>query len=115
MSGDSDSGLIGLLLLAVGPASGVGVYMWIQARYRNRAARYRPDQTVAYTVSSLTGDDQPRGRYSTKSGSISGRNENQPDARASVSRMFHGELPQPPDAADDDGEREGDAEPPEAS
>ncbi|WNM28203.1 hypothetical protein RN607_04155 [Demequina capsici] len=115
MSGNGDGGgaFIALLLFAAGPAIGWFVWHSIQTRYRNRDARYRPDRTVAHTVSSLTGEDSPRGRFTTYDSATQGRNENDPDQRARISQFFHGEIASPPTPDEvDPGEREGDAEPP---
>ncbi|WP_062204342.1 hypothetical protein [Demequina salsinemoris] len=113
--GGGDGGGLGffaLLLFAAGPAAGWGTWTWIQRRYRNREARYRPDRTVAHHVSSLTGDDQPRGRFRSRSAYTSDRNDGAPDQRARHAQYFHGEL-RKPEAEDEveDGVREGEAEP----
>jgi len=111
--GGSGGGVLALLLFAAGPAAGWGTWVWIQNRYRNRSARYRPDRTVAHHVSSLTGDDQPRGRYRSKSSTIDGRNDDSPDRRARNSQYFHGEIkaPEQPEVPEN-GDREGEAAPP---
>ncbi|WP_084125907.1 hypothetical protein [Demequina sp. NBRC 110054] len=116
MGGEGDGGslFIALLLIASGPAAGWWTWRSIHKRYRNREARYRPDRSVAHTVSSLTGHDEPRGRFTTTESSTRDRNESEPDRRARDSRYFHGAIPSPPSPEDagDTGQREGEAEPP---
>lgn len=98
-SGGSDgTPFLILLLLAAGPAAGVGVWAWIQARYRNRSARYRPQDSSHHRVVSVRQDDAYVRRLQTSRSSVDGRNESRHDQRAQVSRVYEIEQPSPPSA-----------------
>ena len=108
MGGSSDgSAVIGLILFALGPGAGVAVWMWIQARYRNRSARYRPEEVVQTHLVDLRGDDALVRHLRTKSGSIDGGNELRPEQRARAWRVLETpvetpvEPPAPPDGTAD--------------
>ncbi|MDN4479260.1 hypothetical protein QQX10_05270 [Demequina sp. SYSU T00039] len=111
MGGNSDgSPLIALFLFALGPGAGVAVWMWIQGHYRNRSARYRPEEVVRTHVVDLRGDDALVRRLRTRSGSIDGGNELRPEQRARVWRVIEAPVEAPPephptaeDLADPDG------------
>jgi hypothetical protein len=80
---DSDgSGGLAFALFIAGPATGFAIWAWIHARYRNKGARYRPDQVVAHTVARLDQNDAFVKRTVSKSSSLSGRNEGSHDQRA---------------------------------
>jgi hypothetical protein len=80
---DSDGvGAIVFFLLAAGPGAGIALYGWIQARYRNRAARYMPERVVHHTVTKLDTDDAFAKKIVTRDSSIEGRNDWDPSVRA---------------------------------
>jgi hypothetical protein len=83
MNGSSDSGGgIAFFLFALGPAVGLGTWMWIQARYRNRSARYMPERVVSYEATNLKADDAFVKHLVSRSSNINGRNDNSPAVRA---------------------------------
>ena len=51
--GEGTLAVAGALFLA-GPATGIAIYTSIKRKYRNMAARYRPDQVVNYRVLNKT-------------------------------------------------------------
>lgn len=87
MSSSSDSsGAIAFALFAAGPAAGIATWSWIQAKYRNRSARYMPERTVAHKVTKLTPEDAFSKRIVSTESSISGRNESNHTLRLPFSK-----------------------------
>lgn len=84
MSSDSDSGIGAAIiaLFAAGPATGIFVYGSIQAKYRNRSARYMPERVVKYEAKNMEIQDAFTGSITSHSSSISGRNERDHATRA---------------------------------
>lgn len=114
MGGSDGGGFLALLLFAAGPGAGVAVWMWIQSTYRNRAARYRPEETVHHRLVDLRGDDALVRRFRTRAGSVDGGNELRPEQRASRWRVLESEVEAPPaphPTADDLADPDGDARP----
>ena len=111
MGGSSDaSPFFALLLFAAGPGAGVAVWMWIQARYRNRSARYRPEEAVHTRLVDLRRNDALVRHLRTRSGSIDGGNELRPEQRARTWRVLETPVeavaapePDPDVAAEGDG------------
>lgn len=87
MNDSNDSGNIAWIIFLLGPGSGVAIWMWIQAKYRNRSARYKPETTVAHTITNMVKEDALIRRLRSRSRSISGRNETSHHTRARVSRV----------------------------
>ncbi len=85
-SGNS-AGAIAVALFAAGPATGVFIYASIQAKYRNRKARYMPEKVVDYKVERMDVNDNYAGTFTTKRGSVQGRNESDHAQRAPSVRM----------------------------
>jgi hypothetical protein len=79
---DDGVGAIVFFLFAAGPAAGLGIWGWINARYRNRAARYMPEKVVHHKVNRLDSDDAFAKKIVSTSGSIDGRNDHDPTLRA---------------------------------
>lgn len=90
MNDSGDSGGIAFFLFAVGPAIGIGIWMWIQAKYRNRSARYKPETTVAHTITKVVKQDKFTRKIVSESTSITGRNERDHHERARVSGVVKG-------------------------
>ncbi len=90
MNDSGDSGGIAFFLFAVGPATGIGIWMWIQAKYRNKNARYKPESTVAHTITDVVQEDKFSRKIVSRSRSIKGRNEKDHHERARVSRVVKG-------------------------
>jgi hypothetical protein len=86
MSSSSDNGGIAFALFAAGPAAGVGTWVWIQAKYRNRSARYMPERVVKYEAKNLKADDAFVKHIVSRSSSIEGRNDGSPHVRAAYTK-----------------------------
>ena len=86
---DSSSGVgfVEVALFVAGPASGIFVYQTIQAKYRNRKARYMPERDVARQVTDMEVVDQFTGRATVDNSSIAGRNDSTPAVRARYSKV----------------------------
>ena len=84
-NGEGTAAVVGALFLA-GPVSGIAVYKSIQAKYRNRSARYRPEEVVAHEVHNLVVEDVFVERFTTKATQVEGRNDNAPEVRAQYSK-----------------------------
>lgn len=87
MNNSDGSGNIAWIIFALGPGSGIAIWAWIQAKYRNRNARYTPETTVDHTITKVVQDDQFTRSIRSRSRSISGRNERDHHVRARVSRV----------------------------
>ena len=88
MNGSSDdSGGIAFILFAAGPAAGLGAWMWIQARYRNRGARYMPERVVKYEAKNIKAEDAFLKKIVSRSSSIEGRNDGSPHVRAAFTKV----------------------------
>lgn len=88
MSGSSDdNGGIAFFLFAAGPAAGLGTWMWIQAKYRNRGARYMPERVVKYEAKNIKADDAFVKKITSRSSSIDGRNDGSPHVRAKLTKV----------------------------
>lgn len=85
-SGNNTVAIAGFLFLS-GPLAGAAVYRWIQAKYRNRGARYMPERDVAREVTDMVVKDEFVGRETVNNSSISGRNDLSPATRAKVSKV----------------------------
>ncbi len=85
---DSDSsGNIAWAIFLLGPGSGFAIWAWIQAKYRNKNARYKPETTVAHTITNIVKEDALTRRIKSRSRSISGRNETSHHTRARLSTV----------------------------
>ncbi|NTV38648.1 MAG: hypothetical protein HGA51_01635 [Demequinaceae bacterium] len=80
--------VVGGLLLISGPAAGIFVYQSIQAKYRNRKARYMPERDVARAVTDMVIKDEFTERVTVDNSSITGRNESAPAVRARYSKVI---------------------------
>ena len=87
MSNSSGIGFVEVALFAAGPASGIFVYQSIQAKYRNRGARYMPERDVARAVTDMVVTDEFIERATVDNSSITGRNDSTPSARAAFSKV----------------------------
>lgn len=87
MNNSDSSGNIAWVIFALGPGSGIAIWAWIQAKYRNKNARYKPEATVAHTITKVVQDDHFTRKIKSRSRSISGRNERDHHERARVSRV----------------------------
>jgi hypothetical protein len=87
MSSSSDSGGIAVLLFAAGPAAGIGTWMWIHAKYRNRGARYMPERVVKFEAKNIKADDAFVKKIVSRSSSVEGRNDGSPHVRASYAKV----------------------------
>ena len=90
MNDSQNSGNIAWVIFALGPGSGIAIWVWIQAKYRNKNARYKPESTVDHTVTNMVQDDQFTRKIKSRSRSINGRNERDHHQRARVSRVVEG-------------------------
>ena len=86
---DSSSGVAFLefALFAAGPASGIFVYSSIQAKYRNRSARYMPERDVARAVTDMVVTDEFTEKVTVDNSSIDGRNDSSHAERAAFSKV----------------------------
>ncbi len=88
---DSDSsGGIGWFLFLLGPGTGFAIWAWIQAKYRNKDARYKPESTVDHTITNMVQGDTFTRKIVSRSQSISGRNDSSHHQRARVSGVVNG-------------------------
>lgn len=89
---DDSEGVSGfaLFLFAAGPATGIFVWARIQAKYRNRAARYMPERVVAHKLVSITNEDTFVKKTVSQSSSLSGRNEASHHERAKFTKTVKG-------------------------
>ena len=55
-------GFVEVALFVAGPASGIFVYQSIQAKYRNRKARYMPERDVSRAVTDMVITDEFTGQ-----------------------------------------------------
>ncbi len=90
MNDSGDSGSIAWFIFALGPGSGIAIWTWIQAKYRNKNARYKPESTVAHTITNVVQNDQFTRKITSRSRSINGRNERDHHERARVSGVVEG-------------------------
>lgn len=81
MDDDGVGGIV-LFLFAAGPAAGLGIWGWIQARYRNKGARYMPEKVVNHKLTRLDTDDAFVRSIVSKSSRTEGANDHNPTARA---------------------------------
>lgn len=94
-SGDDGVGGFAMVLFAVGPAAGIGIWVWIYGKYRNRNARYMPERVVHHQVLNLTENDAKIKHFQTSASSVQGRNDGSPHVRAAVTRTMSVEGPPP--------------------
>lgn len=88
MSSDGDGvGAVIAMLFAAGPLAGGAVYKGIQAKYRNRSARYMPEREVAREVTDMVVKDEFIARETVNNSTISGRNDTTPAVRAKFSKV----------------------------
>ena len=88
MSSSSDNGGgLALFLFAAGPAAGLGTWLWIQARYRNRGARYMPERVVKYEAKNIKADDAFVKKITSRSSDVEGRNDGSPHVRAKFTKV----------------------------
>ena len=85
-SGNNTVAIAGFLFLS-GPLAGAAVYRSIQAKYRNRGARYMPERDVAREVADMVVKDEFVKRETVDNSSISGRNDDSPAKRAKFSKV----------------------------
>lgn len=85
-SSDGNLGLAGILFVS-GPAAGFFVYQSIQAKYRNRNARYMPERDVSRAVSDMVVEDAFVEEVIVDNSSITGRNDANPAVRAPFSKV----------------------------
>ncbi len=97
MGGSDGTPLFALILFALGPGAGVAVWWWIQSHYRNRAARYRPEEVVSTKVVDLRASDALVRRLRTRSSGIDGGNELRPEQRARIWRVVETPVEQAPE------------------
>lgn len=90
MNDSEGSGSIAWFLFALGPGSGIAIWAWIQAKYRNKNARYKPESTVDHTITNVVHEDTFTRKIVSRSRSITGRNESNHHQRARVSRVVKG-------------------------
>ncbi len=90
MNDSGDSGGIAWFIFALGPGSGIAIWAWIQAKYRNKNARYKPESTVDHTITNVVQEDQFTRRIVSRSRSIRGRNDSSHHERARVSGVVKG-------------------------
>jgi len=90
MNDSESSGSIAWFIFALGPGTGIAIWMWIQAKYRNKNARYKPESTVDHTITNLVQDDKFTRKIVSRSRSIKGRNDSSHHERARVSRVVEG-------------------------
>ncbi len=76
----------GILFLS-GPLAGAAVRASIQAKYRNRAARYMPERDVARAVTDMVVEDAFTERVTVDNSTIIGRNDATPAVRAAFSKV----------------------------
>ncbi|PKQ25239.1 MAG: hypothetical protein CVT64_11085 [Actinobacteria bacterium HGW-Actinobacteria-4] len=82
------TGALVIALLLAGPGAGLVLWGWIQAKYRNRAARYMPERVVHHQVHNLTTDDAFIKDIVTENSSVEGRNESSHHVRAATSKAI---------------------------
>jgi hypothetical protein len=82
MDDSEGSGALALALFAAGPGAGIVLWGWIQAKYRNKAARYMPERVVHHQVHNLAADDKFVKDIVSTNSSIDGRNESNHTLRA---------------------------------
>lgn len=85
MSNSDDSGSIAWFIFAIGPGTGIAIWAWIQAKYRNKNARYKPESTVDHTITNMVQGDTFTRKIVSRSRSITGRNDSSHHERARVS------------------------------
>lgn len=85
--GEGTLAVAGALFLA-GPATGIAIYTSIKRKYRNMAARYRPDQVVNYRVLNLIENDTFLRTFKSRSSQITGRNDSTTHVRAKHAKAF---------------------------
>ena len=83
----SGVGFVEIALFVSGPASGIFVYQRIQAKYRNRSARYMPERDVARAVTDMVVTDEFTEKVTVDNSSIDGRNDSSPAERAEFSKV----------------------------
>jgi hypothetical protein len=76
----------GFLFLS-GPLAGAAVRASIQAKYRNRGARYMPERDVARAVTDMVVEDAFKEKVTVDNASIIGRNDSSPAVRAAFSKV----------------------------
>lgn len=86
-SSDGNLGVAGFLFIS-GPAAGLFVYNRIQAKYRNRSARYMPERDVARDVADMVVEDAFTEEATVANSSITGRNDGTPAVRAAFSKVI---------------------------
>lgn len=86
--GDGGSSGLALALFLAGPGSGVLLWMWIKARYRNKGARYKPESVVSHQVHNLKTEDEFMKDIVTKDSRVKGRNESDHHKRAAYSKAM---------------------------
>ena len=91
MNNSDDSGSIAWFIFALGPGTGIAIWAWIQAKYRNKNARYKPESTVAHTITNVVQEDKFTRKIVSRSRSITGRNDSSHHQRARVSGVVKGE------------------------
>lgn len=84
---DSDGSGLAWLIFAIGPGTGIAIWSWIQAKYRNKNARYKPEATVDHSVTHTAADDQFVRKITSGSRHMSGRNESKHHQRAAYHRV----------------------------
>lgn len=88
MDDGEGSGGLAIALFLAGPGAGFLLWGWIQAKYRNRGARYMPERVVHHQVHNLTTDDQFIKDIVTEDRSVAGRNESNHTLRAAQSKAI---------------------------
>jgi hypothetical protein len=86
-SSSGNNGGLAFALFAAGPAAGIGTWVWIQAKYRNRSARYMPEKVVKYEAKNIKADDAFVKKIVSRSSSIEGRNDTSPQERAKYTKV----------------------------
>ena len=91
MNNSDDSNGIVWFIFALGPGTGIAIWAWIQAKYRNKDARYKPESTVAHTITNVVQGDTFTRKIVSRSRSITGRNDSSHHERARVSGVVKGQ------------------------
>lgn len=88
-SSDSSDGVLAFaaFLFAAGPLAGGAAYGAIKAKYRNMAAKYRPEKVVSHSVGNLITEDKFIETATSDNSSVDGRNDGSPDLRLPYSKV----------------------------
>lgn len=88
MDDSEGTGALVFALFAAGPGAGIVLWGWIQAKYRNKAARYMPERVVHHQVHNLKAEDAFVKDIVSTNSSIDGRNESSHTVRAKTTKAI---------------------------